>query len=69
MTEQFASRANLLAGYAQQKGISFQEEADRLPKGDYLALVGLLAHRLGIPLAVAIDESLSKETLHKLSNN
>ena len=69
MTEQFAGRAKFLAGYAQEKGISFQEEAAHLPTGDHLALLGLLAHRLGISLAVALDESITKETLHKLSKN
>lgn len=68
MTKQFAGRAQFLASYAQEKGISWKEEAQHLPQGDNIALVGLLADRLGISLAAAVDESITKETLNKLTN-
>jgi hypothetical protein len=67
MTEHFADRAQYLAAYAQEKGMRWKEQAQQLPKGDHFALLGLLADQLGIPLAVAMDESITKETLNKLT--
>ena len=68
MTDHFASRAQFLAAYAEEKGISWKQDAQHLPKGDHFARLGFLADRLGISFALALDETLTKETLHNLSN-
>jgi hypothetical protein len=66
MTQQFSDRVKVLAGYADSKGIAWKADSAKLPDGDHIAQLGLLAHRLGVPFSVALDESLTKVDIDKL---
>ncbi|MHA6249427.1 hypothetical protein ACXYMU_15905 [Pontibacter sp. CAU 1760] len=67
MTAELANRVDTLAAYANKKGVSWQDDAKQLPPGDHVAVLGLLADRLGIPLPAALDEQVTEEDLEKLS--
>jgi hypothetical protein len=67
MKDQFEDRVHFLANYADKKAISWQEDARELPQGDNLALIGLLADRIGIPFQAAMDETVTEKDLRILS--
>lgn len=67
MTEELSNRVEILAEYADENGITWKDEAKLLPKGDNVAILGLLADRLGIPFSAALDEKVSKEIISKLN--
>jgi hypothetical protein len=59
----FQERLELLSNIARSRGIVWEPDAKRLPEGDDVAKIGLLAYRLGIPLAVALNMGLIEADL------
>lgn len=58
--ESMLKRLEALAAVARARNVVWEADAKRLPPGDAVAQIGLLAHRLGIPFSVALDEGLSE---------
>lgn len=59
-------RLQVLAAVARTHAIEWEADAQRLPPGDDIAQLGLLADRLGIPFAVALDEEFDEAELQAL---
>lgn len=62
----FSENIKILSRLATSKSISWEEDAKSLPKDDPIAKLGLLADRLGIPLALAIDTDTSEDQFREI---
>jgi hypothetical protein len=60
------SRVQVLAAVARTLAVEWEADAQRLPPGDDIAQLGLLADRLGIPFAVALDDEFDEAELQAL---
>lgn len=60
--------ADLLGKIATSMAIEWEPEVSRLPKDDTVAVLGLLADRLDIPMSAALDAEMTEDQFRQMAS-